>query len=305
MSLAKCLVRLSLAAIILPALGAESHCPGNVASLLFHIVQRSQIIVPVMINHTGPYDFLVDTGTQFTMIDPSLVTDLHLKTQGSAEVHGVGFTAKASFALIDSLEAGAQSVASHLVEVHNLEQLQSAGLHIRGILGGNFLEHFDVMIDYQHSMICLDNAKAMRASVKGVHVELVTPIQDADEVSSAGLVIVPVHLSGAAQRLLLVLDSGTNVPFLYNPAKYLAAGLAESTTLLGRGGDGVQRPFAFLPRQNMQIGSLNFQQISFIAQAASVGDAPKTKVDGLLPTALFRRVFISYAHRFAVLDPPY
>src|ERR1700689_4454218 len=101
MSLIKCLASISLAAITLPTLHAEPHCPGNIASLPFHLVQRSRIIVPVVINHTGPYDFLVDTGTGSTIVDRLLATELHLKTQGSAEVVGVGFSTHGSFAYVD------------------------------------------------------------------------------------------------------------------------------------------------------------------------------------------------------------
>jgi hypothetical protein len=53
------------------------------------------MIVAVSVNHSGPYNFLLDTGTQVTMVDPSLAAELHLNTQGSAEVAGVGFLASA------------------------------------------------------------------------------------------------------------------------------------------------------------------------------------------------------------------
>jgi hypothetical protein len=72
MSLIKCLASISLAAITLPTLHSQPRCPGNIASLPFHLVQRSRIIVPVTINHAGPYEFLVDTGTGSTIVDPAL-----------------------------------------------------------------------------------------------------------------------------------------------------------------------------------------------------------------------------------------
>jgi hypothetical protein len=84
---------------------AEPHCPGNAAGIRFRLVQRSRIIVPVVINRTGPYEFLLDTGTGSTIVDP-LLTELHLKTRGPAEVVGVGFGTHASFAYLDSLEVG-------------------------------------------------------------------------------------------------------------------------------------------------------------------------------------------------------
>ena len=103
---------LALAATIVPALPAEPHCPGNVASvpfLPFRLVNRYQMIVAVSVNHSGPYDFLLDTGTQITMVDPALAAELHLNTQGSAGVAGVGFLASAPFAQLDLLEVGSHA----------------------------------------------------------------------------------------------------------------------------------------------------------------------------------------------------
>jgi Aspartyl protease len=304
MSLIRCLASICLAAITLPTLHSEPHCPGNAASIRFRLIQRSRIIVPVTINHTGPYEFLVDTGAQFTVVDPLLATELHLESQGSAEVVGVGFSTQASFAYLDLLEAGSHSVANHLVEVQDLQPLQTADLHFRGIISGDFLAHFDVLMDYAHRMLCLDDTKVMQAAVKGGHIALVTPSLTPNEVSLTTLLIIPVRLSGFGERqLLLTLDSGANASFLFNHAVNLAPGLRPTRQRNGYGADGVKRGFSILPPQSMQIGSLNIQQVSFAAPADSGENTLTSRQDGLLATAVFRRVFISYADRFVVLEP--
>jgi hypothetical protein len=89
---------LVLAATIVPTLAAETHCPGNAASLPFRLVNRHQIVLSVSINHAGPYNFQLDSGAQITMIDPSLAAELHLDTQGAAVVAGAGSRQSASFA---------------------------------------------------------------------------------------------------------------------------------------------------------------------------------------------------------------
>src|ERR1039458_5955944 len=86
----KWLVALTLAAVSLSVVKAEPHCPGNVNSLPLRLVQRSQIVVPVTINHTGPFDFMVDTGAQVMTVDPALAAELNLKMQGTAGVTGAG-----------------------------------------------------------------------------------------------------------------------------------------------------------------------------------------------------------------------
>jgi hypothetical protein len=64
----------------------------------------------------------------------------------------------------------------------------------------------------------------------------------------------------------------------------------------------VERVFAVLPPQDMEIGTLAFHQISFVSLVGTKKDVPKVEVDGLLPTALFRSVYISYSDRFVVLE---
>src|SRR6266568_4543501 len=191
----KWLASLVLTATIAPALPAEPHCPGNVASVPFRLVNRQQVIVAVSVNHSGPYNFLLDTGTEITMVDPALAAELHLITQDSAVVAGVGFLASAPFAQLDLLE------------------------------------------------------------------------------------------------------SATNVSFLFNTARYMPLELLARTSLLGGGLDRAQRPVSTMPLQDLQIGSLEFPEVSFFTFAdSSEGLSRTSSYDGLLALGLFRRVFISHTH---------
>jgi hypothetical protein len=103
---------LVFAARIVPAPAAETPCPGNVAGLPFHFVNGQQIVLAVSINHTGPYNFLLDSGTQSTMIDLFLAAALHLDSQGAAVVAGVGSRKSASLAQVDLIEVGGLAVAN-------------------------------------------------------------------------------------------------------------------------------------------------------------------------------------------------
>ena len=136
-----------LLAAIIPTLSAETHCPGNVASIPFRLVNRYQIVLPVLINHSGPYDFLLDTGTDTTIVAPSLAAELQLATQGAAVVSGAAFHESATFAQLDLLEAGSHAVSGQEVLVYGLMNLRSVDSRIRGILGEDFLAHFYMLID--------------------------------------------------------------------------------------------------------------------------------------------------------------
>jgi len=54
--------------------------------LTLRLTQGSLIVVPVEINHSGPYDFLVDTGAQITTVDSFSAVNLGLKAQGTTGV---------------------------------------------------------------------------------------------------------------------------------------------------------------------------------------------------------------------------
>ena len=298
----KIFASLVMAATIVSTLSAETRCPGNVASLPFHTVNRHQMIVPVSINHAGPFSFLLDTGTQMTMVDPALAAALHLETTGKAEVVSVGMEASASYAQAGLIEAGSHSVANQKVLVYDLANLQATGLNIQGVLGEDFLEQFDLLIDNAHSLVCLDDAGAMRAEVKGQHVPLLAPTATDDRTVPNSL-IVSVSLSDGMRPVRLKLDSGANVSFLYSVSDYMALGAFRGMSLQGGGANGARRGFAALPAQNMKIGSVEISRVSFVTMTGSHRDSRTSSFDGLLSMGLFRRVFINHAEHFAVLDP--
>jgi len=211
-----------LAATMATALQAETRCPGNVASVPLRLVNGYQMIVAVSVNHSVPYDFLLDTGTQFSMIDPTLATELHAKAQRSIPVAGTGFQSSASTAQLDYLAIGSHSVANLEAVVYNLQNLRSHDPNVRGILGEDFLQHFDMLIDNAHRQLCLDDSGAMRANVKGSHIALAVS-SEIDDVPPNSL-IVAVRLSGAKRPIRLKIDSGANAAFLYNAAQYMAVG---------------------------------------------------------------------------------
>jgi hypothetical protein len=294
---------LVLATTIVPALAAESHCPGNVASVPFRFVNRHQIVLAVSINHSGPYDFLLDSGAQVTIIDPSLAAGLHLDTQGAAMVANFGSRQSASFAQLDLVEVGSRAVANQKVLVYDLRNFHPADLHLPGILGEDFLGHFDMLIDNAHRLLCLDNSDTMRAEVKGPHIPLLATAEPGDGVTLPSLLIIAVRLSDGFRPVRLLLDSGTNTAILYNTSQFIVLRFFHNMPLLESGLDGAQRIVSALPPQDVEIGSLELHRVPFFGLVGVQKDARVERFDGVLPTGLFRRVFIDHADRFAVLEP--
>jgi len=293
---------LILAVTVVSTLAAETRCPGNVESLPLRLVERYQIIVPVSVNHSGPYNFLLDTGAQFTMLDPSLGSKLHLNIQGAISVVSVGIHASASYAQLDVMDVGSHSWVNPRVLEYDLKNLPVTGLDIQGVLGQDFLEQFDLLIDNRHSLLCLDNSGAMRSEMKGQHIPLVMAPQTAVGAPLPTSLIILARLSDGMRPVRLKLDSGTNASFLYNTSQYMALGPLWNAPLFG-GGNGSQRTFIALPPQHVEIGSLELPQVTFVTLAGIQKDSHTSEFDGLLPFGIFKKVFISHVDHFAVLDP--
>jgi hypothetical protein len=237
------------------------------------------------------------------MIDSSVAAKLLLTPAGKAAVAGYGINEAASLARLDLIEVGAYGIANLEVVLFNLQKLQSSGLDVKGILGEDFLERFDMLIDNAHNQLCLDNSSAMRADVKGEHIPLVTPDQKREGSGLPRSLVVAAHFASGMRMVHLKLDSGANAGFLYNPSNYLAQGSVRMASTRGAGVDGEARSFSVLPPQDLRIGRLELKKAAFYAVAGVEKDPSTTEFDGLLPMGLFRRVFIDHTEHFAVLDP--
>jgi len=293
---------LVVAAAMTSALFAETRCPGNVESLPLFPLNGHLFLMNVSINHSGTYKFLLDTGTQIMIVDSSLAQELHLANQGAADVVGAGFNEPASLATLDHIAAGSHAVANQDVFVYDLSHIGSIGLNVRGIVGEDFLSHFDMMIDNAHAMLCLDDSGVMRSSIKGQHVDLLMP-QGASGKQLPRTLIVTARLSNGKRAVRLKLDSGANAAILYDAPQFLAMGSFQGASLHGAGTDGAQRRFASLPPLDVRIGALELDKVPFLTPAGGEKNPQSGEIDGLLGVGHFRRVFIDHADRFAILEP--
>ena len=304
MSLVKRFVAACLATLALSVLHAEPRCPGNVASLALRRIQDDLIVVRVRINRTGPYDFLLDTGSQITTIDPVLASDLHLRIEGTTGVSGVATQSRSAFAFLDLIEVGSHSVPQSLAVIQDIADLKAADPRIRGILGENFLSHFDLLIDNRRQILCLDESRTLAQAVKGEHIPLEQPHGPRDDLPFTRPMIVSVRLTTAdVAPVLLRLDSGSNAALLYAAQPRLLRASVSRAAVLKRVVNGVEQGFAVLPAQDILVGACPVRQMSFVIPMNGVGSGPSPREDGLLPTNAFERVFISYSKNYAALDP--
>jgi predicted aspartyl protease len=293
---------LALLALTSTTVFGETQCPGNIVPVRYHSVGRSYISISVSLNHSGPYDFLVDTGSEATIIEPSLATELQLETKGTADVvTGLRHT-KSGVVAPEIIEVGSHAFYGRLLSVASVAQFQAQNRGIRGILGEDLLMDFDLLIDRGKKILCLDPAKDMRRSLRGERVSIVR--QGSEDGQLAQAILVPVQLSSQkAQTMYLRLDSGASDPILYVDPSEKEPWAASARMLSGNVIGGSTIFFKTMPPEEVHIGNKVLGDVTFAAPVGSKKNVRFAGEDGLLPTSLFKRAFISYREEFIVLDP--
>jgi hypothetical protein len=167
------MIRTFLAAAVLitaTALSAQSSCSTNLAVVPSRSSStRYQVILEAYINDAGPYNFLLDTGSQITMIDESLAAELGIKASAKAAVVGVSLQGKGgTYGFVNSVRVGDSArVESLYVLAFDMKEIHAAGYGVRGLIGEDFLSHFDATIDNTHNRVCFIEVSSEMASRVG------------------------------------------------------------------------------------------------------------------------------------------
>jgi gag-polyprotein putative aspartyl protease len=282
-------------------LSAEVRCPKSTASVTPRLVRGTLIVVPVKINQRGPFAFVVDTGSQATVVDPALASYLNLRPEGSVGLVSAAGYAQAFVSGVESVELNDQTVDKSFVIVEELGQMHAAEPSIRGVLGENFLGHFDLLVDYRHKVVCLDATNTLAETLHGEHIPLVAPRHPKSELPFTQRLVISAHLSDVASRSVsLQLDSGSDGMILFPHPRSPELATLEKNALRART---VDQAFAVLAPQDVRIGNCRLSHVSFVTPVHFSQTPPVREEDGVLPTVLFQSVFISHAHRYVIFDP--
>lgn len=90
---------------------------------------------------------------------------------------------------------------------------------------------------------------------------------------------------------------------IYGAGKASLRLAGANVPILKRLVNGVEQGFALLPPKDLSIGPETIRQVVFVQTMNSIGAVHQAREDGVLPMQIFRRVFVSYANQFAILDP--
>lgn len=130
-----------------PAEVLQSH-PVRASSFSVPLEQLGTLwVVRILINGTRPAQLILDTGASHTILSSAIARDLGLWAQSSATsmtMHTAGGTVRADVLTVASISAGGAEVRNSLAAIYDLPEAPPT---IEGLLGQDFLRHFEVTLN--------------------------------------------------------------------------------------------------------------------------------------------------------------
>ena len=115
------------------------------------------LLVPVLVNDKGPYEFALDTGASMTVLSINLASNLGIKAGATKEGVGAGGRVKVSLTSVRSVAIGEAHFDKLEAVITDLSAIsQAVETKLDGIIGYNFLKNFKVTIDYPNNILSLE-----------------------------------------------------------------------------------------------------------------------------------------------------
>ncbi len=247
--------------------------------------------VPVMIDGKGPFDFVIDTGADRTVISRELAADLNLPGGAPVAVHATSGVSVASTALVDTLQVGPVRI----------EQLQApllarSDLGAAGMLGIDSLKDQSVVMDFRTGKLTVQTART--------RVDAPNTIVVYGKRRYGELILVDAYVRGV--QIYVILDSGAQNS-IANPV--LAQMLARRTVgqrsapvvdIVSVTGGTTAGTFAVLPNMSLGGVTLNNLPIAF-AELDSFArfhlDDKPAMLLGMDVLRAFERVTVDFKHK--------
>jgi predicted aspartyl protease len=167
------------------------------------------ILVPVHVDETGPYDFILDTGAGTSLLAPELARKLGIEGSETKIGYTAGGEVTASIGIAKSLGVGTAKLENVEVAIMDMSDLGKAvGARIDGDIGYNYLKHFRVTVDYRHNMLLLARGQhetVGKAVLKEIPFRLAAPVKP--------LVVVGAFINGHGPYDL-ALDTGNSTTLI-------------------------------------------------------------------------------------------
>jgi len=164
---------------------------------------------------------------------------------------------------------------------------------VRGILGENFLRHFDILFDNQHRTMTLDAADGLADSLTGERLPIIFPtLAPGDENRYQPMISAELDDYGRAR---LLLDSGaTDFTLVQWGSQLKGSGDTSVTTVNGS-------LACESTNKRVYLGKGTVIDLTMVSCQSARVKPEDSK--GVLPTGIFKQIFISHAGSYAIINP--
>lgn len=272
--------------------------PAETSDTLALMPARDRLSVPVSIDGKGPYNFIVDTGAERTVISKELATRLALKSAGMVTLHSMTGVNQVETAHISSLIVNKNPI----IDIR-APALQAVNLGAPGILGTDTLEKQRVLLDFTNRKMKITTAR------RGVR-------EDPDAIvvtarSRYGRLVVT-NARAEGETITVIIDTGSDIT-IGNEALRAKLGKKKKLPLLipveltSVVGDKLIVDYTSLKRIVMGGITLENMPIAFHDvhpfKQLKLTDKPAILL-GMDALALFDRVSIDFASKKVIFRPP-
>ena len=280
--------------VVLVSLATTPGFTESQATVSMRVPKGPQIVVAVKVNGAGPYNFMVDTGATVTVLDTALFHELGLRPEGLSQIASPAGTTRQIRSVVHEITLDRLSVQDITVVSMPTTILSSGNAAIRGILGENFLRHFDILIDNQRRTMTLDAGVGLADLLGGERLPITfSDLPQDDDYRYRPTIWVKTEAYGRARVLL---DSGSASIMLLQWGGELR-GYGNRRSIVTVNGTVACKA----ANESLHLGKRRLGDLTILnCQSALV--KPQDR-EGILPTAIFKQIFISHSGSYAIIDP--
>jgi predicted aspartyl protease len=290
--------RIPPSATIRPAIDVivtpETEAP--VETIQAKVDRETRLTVPVSIEGKGPYRFLIDTGSQNTVLSRTLATTLELEAGPRVRVIGIADELPTDSVRIDALDLGQLTLFGLRVPV-----LEERHMGAEGILGTDALQDRRVLLDFTRNRMEVGDTRALGGNTG---YEIVVQARR----RSGQLIMTDARIDGIRVDVVLDTGGGTSVG---NRALQAALGRRggpiQQVSLLSVTGQSVIADIGLARRLEIDAVNVTNLVIAFTDTPAfaALGLTRKPALFlGMREMRLFRRVAIDFQTRKLLFDIP-
>ncbi|MEL6877782.1 MAG: retropepsin-like aspartic protease [Pseudomonadota bacterium] len=274
---------------------APSLTDPNTEILSLEEERNERMTVPVTIDGTGPYDFMIDTGSQATAVTHEINQALSLESLGMATLVGMASRRPVEVVELDSLELGNSTI-------HNLAAPVLYKNHVGadGIIGLDSLQDFRVLIDFREETIAVEDVTKKRGSRRGF--EIVVRARH----KLGQLLITNAEIEGV--KATVIIDTGAQAS-LANTAlrERIRTKRAQEVTTTDVNGVSMIGQMSFV--RTLDIGGVTLRNVPITFadtpafEALGLEDKPVLSL-GMNHLKMFDRVAIDFSRQRVLFDLP-